>query len=549
MYNILTERLIRMDKSDGSRVEISLPEVYAALMADEVDAFPALRPHHRHTWHAFLVQLGVMAMHRAGVNAPPADPTEWAEIIRGLTPAYPDDEPWQLVVDDITLPAFMQPPALSADKLSEYLYENKKGRYEPENGKKQPVYTPDELDMLVTSKNHDVKSAVASSVQVDDWIFTLISLQTGAAQDGKGNYSVSRIRSAYSARPAFSLAPCEQEGVLRWGLHVQRDISVLLERRGEVLNTRQFNDNGLALLWLCSWHGDEGELLRHVDPFYIEICRRVRLRVDNGQLLAVLANSKVPRINKTQQGRTGDPWTPVDDQGMALNVGPTGFMYKRISHFLASWNHPILLESTYTEEHSHTLLVARSLKRNTWKHGMTEGYAERVIPLNPDAMRRPGALRALGEVANDRIEDVDKVQRILSHAIQIFLGRGETDKVSREHRNLARPWLNQLDEIVDVRFFEHLQAEFKAHDRDERQRIRNNWQRDVVNRARLVLADAMDSLPCPEIERYKARVRAEGLFEGRIRGNHGLPSLFTEKGVDDDNLSTGERRINTAGTT
>ena len=45
MYNILTEPLIGMLKSDGSRVEASLPEVYAALMADEVETFPALRPH------------------------------------------------------------------------------------------------------------------------------------------------------------------------------------------------------------------------------------------------------------------------------------------------------------------------------------------------------------------------------------------------------------------------------------------------------------------------------------------------------------------------
>ena len=70
MYNILAEHLIRMDISDGSRLVASLPEVYAALMADEVDAFPALRPHQRHAWHAFLVQLGAMAMHRADLGYP-----------------------------------------------------------------------------------------------------------------------------------------------------------------------------------------------------------------------------------------------------------------------------------------------------------------------------------------------------------------------------------------------------------------------------------------------------------------------------------------------
>ena len=58
MLNILTDSLIRINVA-GSTYPASLPETYAALMDDKVDAFPALRPHQRHAWHAFLVQLGV----------------------------------------------------------------------------------------------------------------------------------------------------------------------------------------------------------------------------------------------------------------------------------------------------------------------------------------------------------------------------------------------------------------------------------------------------------------------------------------------------------
>ena len=78
-------------------------------------------------------------------------PTNGPKLFRGLTPNYPDDEPWQLVVDDITKPAFMQPPASSKAKEQEY---------------KAAVATPDELDMLVTSKNHDLKAAVAVQASV-----------------------------------------------------------------------------------------------------------------------------------------------------------------------------------------------------------------------------------------------------------------------------------------------------------------------------------------------------------------------------------------------
>ena len=60
--------MIQVLATDGvaSQTRMSLPETYAALMRDEVGSFPALRPHQRHAWHAFTVQLGAMALHRAG---------------------------------------------------------------------------------------------------------------------------------------------------------------------------------------------------------------------------------------------------------------------------------------------------------------------------------------------------------------------------------------------------------------------------------------------------------------------------------------------------
>ena len=191
MLNILTVPLMCMTTEKGTW-EASLPTVYAALMIDRVEAFPALRPHQRHAWHAFLVQLGAMAMHWAGVSEPPTDAEGWKELIRGLTRDYPGDEPWQLVVEDITRPAFMQSPASSQDKEKEY---------------KSVVATPDELDMLVTSKNHDLKSAVASQAGLDDWIFALVTLQTMEGFGGAGNYGISRMNGGLGSRPAFSLAP------------------------------------------------------------------------------------------------------------------------------------------------------------------------------------------------------------------------------------------------------------------------------------------------------------------------------------------------------
>ena len=144
----------------------------------------------------------------------------------------------------------------------------------------------------------------------------------------------------------------------------------------------------------------------------------------------------------------------------------------------------------------------------------------------------------LGRIAQERIENIGTLQRILSHAIQVFAARGNSNKVSEEHRRLARPWLNRLDEFVDARFFAALQAEFDSDDRDERGRIRKSWLLDgegsVINRARAILQQAMNALPCPTIHRYRARANAEGLFEGRIRGPQGLAFVFDEANQGDE---------------
>ena len=523
--NLLVEPLIRYQSGNRTIKVASLPEVYAALMVDDVISFPALRPHQRHAWHAFVVQLGTMAVHRAGMDGPPESTKEWASLIHGLTPDYPEDEPWQLVVEDIAKPAFMQPPASSKAKEKDY---------------KNSVATPDELDMLVTSKNHDLKAAVAVQASADDWVFALVTLQTMEGFGGAGNYGISRMNGGLGNRPAFSLAPLGQTP----GPHVRRDIDALLEFRPAMLDRSVAypSKDGIPLLWTLAWDGTPSEALpsSRLDIFYIEVCRRVRLHSEKaGQLYGVRTSSKAGRIGgKDLKGRTGDPWTPVNGSrdGLPLTLGAGGFTYKRISDYLANWERPELLRPTKSEQQRPTdkmQLVARAMVRG---QGKTEGYHERVIPVahkTKMAMLNRDAAQGLGQLAKDRIDQVSKVQRILSHAIQVFAARGDESKVSQEHRNLVRPWLNRLDAIVDKDFFEHLQVEFDREEND-REDIRNRWLKDsVIENARVLLRDAEDSLPCPAINRYRARVNADGLFEGRIRGRDGFPGLLDNQGGEE----------------
>ena len=211
MYNLLTEPLIRYRQSRVETHEASLPEVFEVLVADTVEAFLALRPHQHHAWHAFLVQLAAAAITAEPSAKRPADQAEWAEALRRLTPDSPDDEAWHLSNTDITRPAFMQPPANAAGRIEDY---------------RDTVDTPDELDLLVTARNHSIKRKIARNGRPEDWLFALISVQTMEGYTGRDNYGISRMTSGYGNRPSLSLSPSANPG-----RQFTRDLDALLELR------------------------------------------------------------------------------------------------------------------------------------------------------------------------------------------------------------------------------------------------------------------------------------------------------------------------------
>ena len=165
--------------------------------------------------------------------------------------------------------------------------------------------------------------------------------------------------------------------------------------------------------------------------------------------------------------------------------------------------------------------------------GKTEGYHERRIPVRhkfSSAMlqRNAADLSDAASISQARIQDVGKVQRILSHAIQTFVNRGDSANTKPEQRERAREWLDRLDEIVDATFFDDLQAEFEKRMPLSVQPSATvgcgttTNDSGVIDHARSLLYDAEDALPCPAIHYYKAREAAEGLFEGRLRGASGF---------------------------
>ena len=507
MANLLTERLIRFRAVDGSGTIESLPGVYEAMVADRVESFPALRPHQRHAWHAFLAQLAVLALTRAGRHEPPRLADEWRQLLRDLTADFLDDEPWRLVVQDPSRPAFMQCPAPSG--LSEY---------------KKSLNTPDDLDLLVTSKNHDLKSSIAADAEVDDWVFSLVSLQTMSGYPGRGNYGIARMNGGYSSRPCLGLAPAE--GGL--GAHLVHDIRQMIERRSKVLDRYEeyySPEDGIGLVWLEPWDGTASLKLTDLDPYFIEICRRVRLMRRGERIIARTATSKTRRIAAAEaKGDLGDHWTPVavGDGTKALSVTDAGFRYDRLAKLILDQSAylPAPALSIGSSEGDSWRLVARAVAGG--QGGKTKGYHERAdIVLAPRVARSlfggSEDRRTLEKLAQIQLSEVKEVISALRFGIAIAASGGkEAEALGRADWDRAAPYARRLDSLADAHFFEALQARFGVPE-EARVAARRNFARHLIQNGDALLREAISTVPCPAIRRYRAEARARSAFHWRLR--------------------------------
>ena len=522
MLDLLVDPLVPTRFSDGTTEALSLPDIYGAMAADRVSAFPALRPHQRHAWHAFLAQLGAIAVHRAGLDVPPTCVAEWRSILRGLTPDFPSDEPWHLVVEDHEQPAFLQ--CSSPGGLDEY-----RGR----------IFTPDDLDILITSKNHDVKRSIALASTPADWVFALISIQTTGPFLGAGNYGVARMNGGFSSRPCLGLAPPDGGP----GGHLYGDIKAMLAQRPALLRSyhRYFRDvAGRALLWLEPWTGADALPLQHLDPYFIEICRRVRLVRTGGEMSAITAASKTPRLAaKTAKGDLGDFWTPVSrTDGKALSFSPSTVRYENLVR--------LLLDDTFTlppavsahgERREGARLVARGLAGGK---GITEGYFERTdITFSPEALSallNSSTRTELAELAKAQMAEIDEVKHALRFAIAIAASGGRpAEELRRTDRQHADSYAERLASIADARFFTALADRFEASNGEARATARGQFIRAMIEAGQTLLDEALESVPCPAVFRHRASVHALKAYWGMLRRPEGIfgnqrDALFDQKG-------------------
>ncbi len=81
---------------------------------------------------------------------------------------------------------------------------------------------PDAIDVLITSRNHDLKAARCANSEPEHWLFALVSLQTMQGFPGAGKYGISRMNGGFASRPAVGLVTSPLPGGLKRSPHTEK---------------------------------------------------------------------------------------------------------------------------------------------------------------------------------------------------------------------------------------------------------------------------------------------------------------------------------------
>ncbi|MFP3940274.1 MAG: type I-E CRISPR-associated protein Cse1/CasA [Thermoanaerobaculia bacterium] len=496
-FGLLSDPLLTVQCLGREPALETLPGVLARLGTGEAIQFPRLQAHQGHAWHAFLVQLAALVAHRRGSDDLTLSEDAWRAALLELT-AEAGGEAWHLRVDDLSKPAFFQNPVPEGDL----------------QGYKDPTVFPDDMDVLLVARNHDVKTRRIAHPEPELWVYTLVTLQTMQGFLGRGNYGIARMNGGFSSRPCVGFAPSTA-----WPDRFARDVQVWLDTRPELTGEDYGypEEGGLALLWLPPWDGakESSRALTGCDPFFIEVCRRVRLVDDGrGRLECRRTNTQAPFLDaKHANGDTGDIWMPVGADGKALTVSGSGFDYQRLTRILFGGEYPRKPALEIREEDGpEPVLIAEVLVRG---QGQTEGYHRRVIPVPPKARSRllsDDEENGLGNLAEARVRQAGVARRDVLHRALCSLLQGGKDRLDFRDRRMS-PWTERFDRAVDAVFFEDL---WDAADLPPEEANRR-WDYRLFELARAQFDHATEAAPKAEATGLRAEARSRLFFHALAR--------------------------------
>ena len=507
--NLLIDDLLRVVTPNGV-TRMTLPRLLSALARDEVVSYPGIRPHQEEPWHVFLCYLAAAALARVPGTPRQEDAAYWRDALRELA-GRSDDLAWVLVVGDAGMPGFLQPPVT------------------PEADRRRLGVlgaTPDEIDVLETARNHDVKLARADSGHVDNWIFALTTLQTSAGYGGPTRYGISRMNRGYGTRMFVELVHSHSAGA-RWRDAVQR---LGLARNGVLEGPWGYSPMGHVLLWLLPWDGAEALSLMDLDPFFIEVCRRIRLEGQGHIVAARYVGTKTQRIDaSTLNGVVGDPWTPEKSaENAALTPSAAGLSADFVRKIIFEDGvRTGALMRPLPNRHGGCAVKVSALIRGQSK---TEGYRSVTIPI-PDQMRPrlfgPGkAPEPVARLALNGIEGAGKMElRVLKPAFFVA-AEGAPDKLRFDRDSAAAWWVDvrrRFEQLWEPEYFPWL---WRAALGNDTNKSLDDWHRMTARHAEAVLNATIDNLPGHTGRSYKIRVEAQRRFRGALLTN--FPNLKEE---------------------
>ncbi|WP_037412855.1 hypothetical protein [Silanimonas lenta] len=530
MHDLLHDPLIGVRTPAGVQ-RLSLPGLLAALSAGQVDGYTGLRAHQADPWHVFLVQLAASIQARRPTDALPTDATYWREGLLDLADGIP--EAWQLVVEDVTKPAFMQHP------------------YCPKASYKPCAYAPDELDVLFTSKSHDVKPAKVAPDDMEAWLYALMTRQTISPYGGGGGAlnGVARMNSGYGSRPFVAWVRD-----LHTSKRFQDETNALCRLRGSIVNAPYgySSDRAVVLTWTHPWNSQGHQFfLRQLEPWFIESARLIRLKRDEYQkgIFALQAGTKARQIGPKEphKGDIGDPWIPITTEGAALTITSPGFTPARLCKLIfkdgISESKGLLMTSHLSD--SNSWLVASVL---TGGNCQTDGFYHIELPVPAKIKRslsQETTRKTLAHLAQHLLNDAKDVQECLRIAFYVLAVEAAENELRKKQHTTTFAALNAIQELsrkkekkkaferIDLFSRETISALTRTWEQhyfptlwrgadEDHETVRRNWQQRLVEAGQALLDEAATRLPLPTNRRWRALTQAESAWRGMLH-KAGLP--------------------------
>lgn len=518
--DLLTDGIFRVNFQGAGIQVMNLPQLFAALGEDRVDSLPGLQSHQEDIFHIFLCYLAGAMLAREQRDSAVQDETFWHDALIRLSNGK-SATGWSLVVDDVSMPAFLQPPLVPISGQSIKL--------DPK------ANSPDELDILQTAKNHDVKGQRAGEADADEWVYALIDIQTASGFLGQGNYGIARMNGGFGNRPCVALIRSQSAGK-----RFIRDVERLLSIRPDFTSGRWcYNSDGIALTWMELWDGQQSFALNQLDPFFTETARIVRLRREGGRLIATGKATKASRINsKDLNGVVGDAWTPIKNGGRgkisSLTVAKAGFTPQLLREliFEDGYERAEMQRPDAGYEGSVCIFHASTLVRG---QGVTEGFHSVDLPIPGRAATTlfggGESRQSLEQTSKTAINDAAAMQnKVLGASLYCLLEAGP-EQLNFDKREVsawvAKARKNFSDEWSDA-YFPWLWSTVADSDPNAG---RLRWLEKLKQLARKALDNAERTLPMRNGRTYRARAAGEGFFYGAMYKN--FPELKGSKDLDE----------------